>query len=143
MILGSNLNMKINLVVFFVRCVFGSINSCRLAISLVLFIQHISRKAELVDTFRVNFVDPALIKENEENNIVAEYAQPMQRRHFDDEGEKVVDNGVQELVRHHAPWHVRHRFELVVAQATEQVHFLKKINTRWSIRHVLILLPFA
>ena len=61
--------MKVKLVVFFVRCVFGSINSCRLAISLVLLIQHFSRKSKLVDSFRVNFVDPALIKEDEENDI--------------------------------------------------------------------------
>ena len=41
-------------------------------------------------------------------------AEEMLRAHLDDEGEQVVDDGVQELVAHLAPGQVRHALQLVV-----------------------------
>ncbi len=38
----------------------------------------------------------------------------MYSRHFDDEAEEVVDEGVEGLVRQHSPRQVRDRLELVV-----------------------------
>jgi hypothetical protein len=43
-----------------------------------------------------------------------EHAEPVQRGHFDDKREEVVDDGVEELVRHLAPGQVRHTLQLVV-----------------------------
>ena len=45
---------------------------------------------------------------------VAEDGEAVQQRHFDDEREQVVDDGVEELVRHLSPRHMRHALEPVV-----------------------------
>eukprot|EP00959_Pyramimonas_sp_CCMP1952_P378862 7936349-Pyramimonas_sp.AAC.1 len=45
---------------------------------------------------------------------VAEDGEAVQRGHLDDEGEEVVDDSVEELVRHLPPRHVRHALQPVV-----------------------------
>ena len=50
-----------------------------------------------------------LVKENEEDDIVPEASDAVHGGHFNDEGENVVDECVQGLVRHHSPRKVGHR----------------------------------
>ena len=56
-----------------------------------------------VGAFFVDAVGPALVEIDEKDEIVAEDRQAVQSRHLDDKGEEVVDDGVQELVRHLSP----------------------------------------
>ena len=53
-------------------------------------------------------VNVTLIKEDEEYDIVPEASDPVHGRHLDHEGEDVVDESVQGLVRQHAPRQVGH-----------------------------------
>ena len=59
-------------------------------------------------------ISPSLVKIKEEDDIVAQRRETMQERHFDGEGEEVVDEGVEELVHHCSRGHVRDGFEAVV-----------------------------
>jgi hypothetical protein len=68
----------------------------------------------LVDTRLVNRIDPTLIEVNQKDDVIPKTRQTMQCRHFDDEGEKVIDKRIQRLVHESSPRHVRHRFQFVV-----------------------------
>lgn len=57
---------------------------------------------------------PALVQINEENNIVSEGSETVQRGHLDRKREQVVDERVQEFVRHCFGGHVRDALEPVV-----------------------------
>ena len=59
-------------------------------------------------------INVSLVEEDEEHNVVPKAANPVHRRHLDDEGEDVIDESVESLVRHHTPGEVRNRLELVV-----------------------------
>ena len=52
-----------------------------------------------------------LVKENEEDDIVSETSDAVHGGHFNDEGENVVDECIQGLVRHHPPGKVGHRLQ--------------------------------
>ena len=51
----------------------------------------------------INTIDPSLIDVNNKNDVVPEYRNAVHGGHFDDEGEKVVDEGVDELVHEVSP----------------------------------------
>ncbi|ELU41615.1 hypothetical protein AG1IA_04362 [Rhizoctonia solani AG-1 IA] len=55
-----------------------------------------------VNTFGINTIDPALVKENKEYHIVSEAGQSMKNRHLhlDTKGEKVIDDGSECFVYH-------------------------------------------
>jgi hypothetical protein len=51
----------------------------------------------------IDFVNPSLVQINDENNVIFETTEPIKSGHSDNKGEKVVDDGVKELVNHHFP----------------------------------------
>lgn len=53
--------------------------------------------AKFVNSRFVDIVDPTLIQVDEEDDVVAEASETMSRRHSDDEGKNVVDEGVEGL----------------------------------------------
>ena len=55
---------------------------------------------------------PNLIDEDDEDNVVPEAANAVQRGHLDDEGKQVVNEGVDGFVGQHAPREVRHGLHL-------------------------------
>ena len=55
-----------------------------------------------------------LVEEDEEDNVVSENAQAVKDGHLDDKGEKVVDDGVKELVNHHFPGQMFNWLQFVV-----------------------------
>lgn len=69
---------------------------------------------ELVDARVVDLVGPGLVDVDEEDDVVAQGGEAVQEGHLDGEGEEVVDEGVEELVRHRAAGHVRDGLEAVV-----------------------------
>ena len=71
-----------------------------------------SGKGPTVDARLVDGVNPPLVEEDGEDEVVPEDGQAVHGGHLDDEREQVVDDGVEELVRHLAPGEVRHRLEL-------------------------------
>ena len=44
-----------------------------------------------------------LVDVNAEDEVIPEHRQPVQRGHLDDKGKEVVNDGVEELVRHLPP----------------------------------------
>jgi len=90
---------------------------------------------KLVGALAVHAVYPALVDVDEEHEVVAEHRQPVQQRHLDDKREQVVDDGVQELVRHLAPGQVRHALQLVV-QVQLRGRAQRASAPRWPQRHV-------
>lgn len=81
---------------------------------LLLDLLFITTLSKLVDTVVIDLVLPSLKQVNEEDDVVTESSQTVQSRHLDSESEEVVDEGVEELVRHGAAGHVRDGFEAVV-----------------------------
>ena len=67
-------------------------------------------------------VNVSLVEEDEEYNVVPKATDPVHRRHLDDKGKYVIDEGVQSLVCHHTPREVRHRFEFVVDKKLRRHH---------------------
>ena len=59
-------------------------------------------------------VNVTLIKEDEEDNVVPEAADPVHGRHLDHEGKDVIDESVERFVGQHAPGQVSHGLQLVV-----------------------------
>jgi hypothetical protein len=55
-----------------------------------------------------------LVEVNHEDYVIPEHGNSLQSRHFDHEGEQVVNDGVQEFVNHGVPVHVLYGLELVV-----------------------------
>lgn len=66
----------------------------------------IASLAELVDSGCVDLVSVALVEVDEEDDVVAEGGEAVEGGHFDGEGEEVVDEGVEDFVRHGAGGHV-------------------------------------
>jgi hypothetical protein len=67
-------------------------------------------------------VNVSLIEKDEEDDVVPEASDPVHGWHLDDEGEDVVDEGVQGLVRQHAPRKVCHGLQLVVDEQLRRHH---------------------
>jgi hypothetical protein len=63
-----------------------------------------------------------LVELYEEDDVIAEDREPVQRGHLDHKREKVVNDGVEELVRHLAPGEVRHALQLVVEVQLRAAH---------------------
>ena len=74
----------------------------------------VSALAELVDTGVVDLVRPGLVQVDEEDDVVSESGQAVQDGHLDGEGEEVVDESVEELVRHCSAGHMGDGLEAVV-----------------------------
>ena len=74
----------------------------------------IASLAKLIDTAIINLVLPRLEQIHEENHVIAECGKAVQGGHLDGEGEQIVNEGVEELVRHGAAGHVRDGLETVV-----------------------------
>ena len=47
-------------------------------------------------------------------HTISKTTKPFEPRHFDDEGEEIIDDGVQELIAHDPPVHMLYGFESVV-----------------------------
>lgn len=62
--------------------------------------------SEFVDTLVVNLVLPALVEPDEEDDVVTEGGKSVEPGHLDGEGEKIVDEGVEELVSQRLSGHV-------------------------------------
>ena len=75
---------------------------------LLLQLLVVASLAKLVHPREIDLVRPALIEVDEENDVIAESGEAVQSRHFDGEGEEVVDEGVEEFVRHGFGGHVRY-----------------------------------
>mmetsp|Transcript_15991 Transcript_15991/g.64519 ORF Transcript_15991/g.64519 Transcript_15991/m.64519 type:complete len:367 (-) Transcript_15991:721-1821(-) len=69
---------------------------------------------ELVGARHVDAVDETLVQGREEDDVVAEAREAVHDGLLDDEGEEVVDEGVEGLVGHGAPREVGDRLEAVV-----------------------------
>lgn len=69
---------------------------------------------ELVRARVIGAIDPPLVQEDGENDVIPEARQAVHGRHGDDESEEVVDDRVKGLVGHHTPREVGNRLELVV-----------------------------
>lgn len=78
------------------------------------FLIAVTTLSELVDTLVVDLVLVALVKPNEEDDIIAESGQTMQPRHLNGECKEVVDEGVQELVSHRLAGHVGNGLQAIV-----------------------------
>ena len=78
--------------------------------------------AELVDARHVGAVDPALVEEDDEDDIVAEAGEAVHQGHLDDKSEEVVDERVEGLVDHGLPGQVRDGLELVVDEQLRRHH---------------------
>ncbi|KAI7091903.1 hypothetical protein KC356_g264 [Hortaea werneckii] len=78
---------------------------------LLLDLLLIAALPELVDAGEVDLVGPGLVEVDEEDDVVAEGGEAVQDGHLDREGEQVVDEGVEELVRHRLRRHVRDGFQ--------------------------------
>lgn len=61
---------------------------------------------KFVDTLVVNLVLPALVEPDEEDDVVTEGGKSVEPGHLDSEGEKIVDEGVEELVSQRLSGHV-------------------------------------
>ncbi len=61
--------------------------------------------------------------ENEKNEIISETTDSMQYWHLDNEGEEVIDEGVEGLVGQHPPGQVRYRLHLVVDEQLRRHHY--------------------
>lgn len=83
--------------------------------------RHLGRLAVLVAPRLVDGVQVPLVEEDEEYDVITEASQAVHDGHGHDEGEQVVDERVDELVRHHSPGHVRHALELFVLVAVMAV----------------------
>ena len=66
------------------------------------------RQAVLVRALLVDRVEVELVEEDEEDEVVTKARNAVGGGHGDEEGEDVVDERVEELVAHDAPWHVGH-----------------------------------
>lgn len=67
-------------------------------------------------------VGPSLIDIYEENDIVSQCREAMQRGHLDRKRKKVINERIQKLVRHRFGRHVRYRLEPVVDVQTRDHH---------------------
>lgn len=65
--------------------------------------------ASLIDRIQI-----ILVKENQEDDVVAKTSDSMKRRDLDDKGEQIVYERVQRLIRKRSPWKSSDGFELVV-----------------------------
>lgn len=63
-----------------------------------------------------------LVEEDEEDDIIPEAAKAIHGGHLDDEGEDVVDEGVEGLVGEHAPRQVSHRLKLIIDEELWRHH---------------------
>ena len=86
---------------------------CRVV--LLLSLLNVQRRvSELVLPGLIDRVDPHLVEVNEEDDVVAEARDTVQHGHLDDEGEHVIDEGVQRLVDHGIDRDVRDTLQLVI-----------------------------
>lgn len=60
---------------------------------------------------------------------ISETAQAVERGHFDDKGEDVIDESVERFVGQHAPWEVGHRLQFVVDEQLRRHH-----DEAWNIQ---------
>jgi len=70
----------------------------------------------------IGLVYPSLVQKYEENNIVAEAADPVQRRHLYHKCKNIVDKCVQEFIRQHTPWKMRDALQFVVDEQLRRHH---------------------
>jgi hypothetical protein len=68
----------------------------------------------LVDSSAIAWIDPPLVDEHHEDEIIPECHQLVLPRHLHEEREHIVDNGLEEFVEEDSDGEVRHRVELVV-----------------------------
>lgn len=108
--------MDFPLAAFFLLYALFGILSIRSLCSSYLFRvgRHLGRLPVLVAARLVYGVEVPLVEEDEEDDVVPEARQAVHDGHGHDEGEQVVDERVDELVRHHPPGHVRHALQLPV-----------------------------
>ena len=85
--------------------------------------------SKLIDAALVHGVNPALVQEDEENDVIPEARDAMHPRHLDDEREQVIDDGVERLVHERTHRQMRDTLQLVVdvhggdhEQEPERVH---------------------
>lgn len=87
--------------------------------SLILFLQRgrplsLHLATSLNRTRCVHWVKPALIKVDEEDNVVSKAADASHGRHSNDEREEIVNERVETLVDQNTPRKVSHALHLVV-----------------------------
>ena len=72
----------------------------------------------------------ALVHIDNKNKVVSEAAEPVHCGHSYDEGEQVVDDGVQESVSQCPSWHVLHGLKPVVdVQLRSHLYEPEHVNT--------------
>ena len=67
--------------------------------------------AACIDPALVDRVEVPLVEVDEKDDVVPEAGDPVRRRHGDDEGEQIVDEGVERLVHEGSPRKVGHRLQ--------------------------------
>lgn len=82
----------------------------------------LSRITELVPALLIHRIDPTLIEEYQEDDVVSETTYPIHRRHLNHESEHIVDEGVEEFISQHAPRQMSHRFQFVVDEQLRSHH---------------------
>ena len=72
------------------------------------------RVTVLVLSRLVHGIDPHLVQIDEEDHIIAEARNAVQDGHLNDEGEHIIDEGVQRLVDHRIDGNVCNALQLIV-----------------------------
>lgn len=71
--------------------------------------------SKFIDSLGVDAVNPALVKPDKENDVIAQRRQTMQPGHLDGESEQVVDESVQELVHQRPAGHMSDGLQVMSA----------------------------
>lgn len=64
---------------------------------------------------RSNYYNQTPLKQKYKTSLtISEASYPVHHGHLDDEGEQVIDEGIESFVCEHPPWEVSHRLHFVV-----------------------------